>query len=49
MTTRFDRRTAVVGALGLLAASLVMLYAGHFIQFDDTSGFGDIRLDHVRR
>lgn len=29
--------------LALLAASLVVLYAGGFIQFDDTSGFGSNR------
>lgn len=30
----------MASALGLLAGTLVLLYLGHFIQFDDTSGFG---------
>lgn len=33
-------RTSVVVSLALLIASLITLYAGGFIQFDDTSGFG---------
>jgi hypothetical protein len=37
------RRSAIlvgVGSLGLLALAVAMLAVGHFIQFDDTTGFG---------
>ena len=37
------RSKFVVPSLALLTASLITLYAGRFVQFDDTSGFGSDR------
>jgi len=41
--TRAPRSKFVLPSLALMGASLITLYAGGFIQFDDTSGFGSDR------